>query len=196
MSALLRRRLLHFGGVALALGGLAGCSLHPVYAPNAFGNGPTGGASIQSQLREVAVPLLGQRSGQLLQEALQTRLYGGEQPSLTRYNLSVSFNISQVGLGVQGDSTTTYVRFIATAPWSLVSQDDPRHKILISGNAQAADGLNSFDNQPFGQELETNTVTQRTADAIADQITISLAHYFAVAERKREQQAALAKQPG
>jgi outer membrane lipopolysaccharide assembly protein LptE/RlpB len=90
-------------------------------------------------------------------------------------------------LGVQGDSTTTYVRFIATAPWSLSSQDDPNHKILISSTAQAADSLNAFDNQPFGQELETNTVYQRLAEALADQIVIRLAHYFTVTERKREQ---------
>ncbi len=189
MSVLHRRRLLHLGGAALGLGvmgGLAGCSLHPLYAPDAFGNGPQG-PSIQSQLRLVAVPVLPNRTGQLLQEALQSRLEGGEQPGLTRYNLSVSFNIAQVALGVQGDSTTTYVRFIATAPWSLSSQDDPNHKILISSTAQAADSLNAFDNQPFGQELETNTVYQRLAEALADQIVIRLAHYFTVTERKREQ---------
>ncbi|MCB8880834.1 hypothetical protein ACELLULO517_11365 [Acidisoma cellulosilytica] len=195
MSALFRRRLLHLGGALFGLGvmgGLTGCSLHPLYAPDAFGNGPTGGSSVQSQLRQIAVPVLGGRSGQQFQEALESRLEAGEMPSLTRYNLSVSLNVSQVGLGVQSDSTTTYVRFIASAPWSLTSQDDPGHKILISGNAQAADSLNSFDNQPFGQELETNTVNQRLADALADQIVIRLAHYFTVTERKREQE----KQPG
>lgn len=195
MSVLFRRHLSHLGGAVLGLGimgGLAGCSLHPVYAPNAFGNGPAGGPSIQSQLRQVAVPVLPDRSGQLLQQALESRLEAGELPDATRYNLSVSFNISQTALGIQGDSTTTYARFIATVPWSLTSQDDPTHKVLISSTAQAADSLNAFDNQPFGQELETSTVNQRLANAIADQIVISLAHYFTVTERKRE----AAKQPG
>ncbi|HTI00370.1 MAG TPA: hypothetical protein VL752_05415, partial [Acidisoma sp.] len=124
--------------------------------------------------------------------ALQDRLYGGETPVLSRYNLTVSIGINQIGLGVQGDSTITYIRFIATAPWSLTSQDDPDHKVLVSNMAQASDSLNTFDNQPFGQELETNTVNARLAQAIADQIVTRLAHYFTVSGRKLEE----AKQRG
>jgi LPS-assembly lipoprotein len=189
MSTLYRRRLLHLGGAALglgALGGLAGCSPHPLYAPNAFG-GNEEGASVQGQLRQVQVPLLPDRTGQVLRQALEARLQAGEEPSVTRYNLAVSFNVNQIGLGIQGDSTITYVRFVATAPWSLTSQDDPDHKILVSNTAQAADSLNAFDNQPFGQELETNVVNQRLADAIADQIVTRLAHYFTASGRALEQ---------
>lgn len=189
MRTLHRRRLLHLGGVALgfgALGGLAGCAPHPLYAPGAFGN-DTAGPSVQAQLRQVQVPLLSDRTGQVFREALQARLEGGEEPTVMRYNLAVSFNVTQVGLGIQGDSTITYVRFIATAPWSLTSQDDPDHKVLVSNTAQAADDLNSFDNQPFGQELETNVVNQRLANAIADQIVTRLAHYFTVSGRRLEQ---------
>ncbi len=184
-----RRRFLGLGASALGLGlagGLAGCDPHPLYAPNAFGNAPAGAQSVQAQLRTVAVPLLHDREGQLLQDALQSRLYAGEMPSVTRYALSVSLDINQIGLGIQQDSTITYVRFIATAPWSLTSQDDPDHKILLSRVAEASDNLNVFDNQPFAQELETNVVNKRMADAIADQIVTRLAHYFTVSGRKLE----------
>jgi len=189
MSTLFRRRLLQFGGVALglgALGGLAGCAPHPLYAPDAFGN-KAAGPSVQAQLRQVQVPLLSDRTGQLLREALEARLQAGEVPDATRYNLSVSFNIAQVGLGIQGDSTITYIRFIATAPWSLTAQDDPDHKVLISNTAQAADSLDTFDNQPFGQELETSVVNERLANAIADQIVVRLAHYFTTSARQIDQ---------
>jgi len=185
-----RRRLLGWGGAALstaAIGGLAGCSPHPLYAPNAFGNGDPQAVSVQAQLRTVQVALLPDRTGQLLRQALQSRLEAGEMPDYTRYSLAVSFSISQIGLGIQNDSTITYIRFIATAPWSLTEQDSPTHQILVSNTAQAADSLNTFDNAPFGQELETNTVEARLADAIADQIVIRLAHYFTVSGRKLEQ---------
>jgi LPS-assembly lipoprotein len=185
-----RRRLLGFGGAALgagAMGALAGCSPHPLYAPDAFGNQDPQAQSVQAQLRQVQVALLPDRTGQLLREALQSRLEAGESPEYTRYNLAVSFAIAQIGLGIQNDSTITYIRFIATAPWSLSSQDNPAHPILVSNTAEAADSLNTFDNEPFGQELETNTVEARLADAIADQIVTRLAHYFTVSGRKLEQ---------
>lgn len=189
MTAPTRRRLLAFGTKALGLGlagGVVGCAPHPLYAPNAFGNAPKGAESVRAQLRQVQVPLLPDREGQILRQALESRLYLGETPTLSRYNLRVSIGINQVGLGIQGDSTITYVRFIATAPWSLVSQDDPDQKVLVSNVAQAADSLNAFDNQPFGQELETNTVDTRLANAIADEIVTRLAHYFTVSGRKLE----------
>jgi LPS-assembly lipoprotein len=185
-----RRRLLGLGGAVLSatvLGGLAGCSPHPLYAPNAFGNGDPQAVSVQAQLRQVQVALLPDRNGQLLRQALQSRLQAGKTPEYTRYNLAVSFNIAAIGLGIQSDSTITYIRFIATAPWSLTEQDSPTNQILISNTAQVADSMNTFDNAPFGQELETNTVDARLADAIADQIVIRLAHYFTVSGRKLEQ---------
>jgi LPS-assembly lipoprotein len=185
-----RRRLLGFGGAALSaglVGGLGGCSPHPLYAPDAFGNQDPQAQSVQAQLRQVQVALLPDRTGQLLREALQSRLEAGESPDYTRYNLAVSFAIAQIGLGIQNDSTITYIRFIATAPWSLSSQDNPKHPILVSNTAEAADSLNTFDNEPFGQELETNTVEARLADAIADQIVTRLAHYFTVSGHKLEQ---------
>ncbi len=185
-----RRRLLGLGGAVLGaglIGELAGCSPHPLYAPDAFGNADPQAVSVQAQLREVQVALLPERSGQLLRQALQSRLEAGEAPSFTRYNLAVTFGIAQIGLGIQSDSTITYLRFIATAPWSLTEQDSPTNQILVSNTAQAADSMNTFDNAPFGQELETGTVEARLADAIADQIVVRLAHYFTVSGRKLEQ---------
>jgi LPS-assembly lipoprotein len=142
---------------------------------------------VQAQLREVQVALLPDRTGQLLRQALQSRLEAGETPYYTRYSLTLSFSIAQIGLGIQNDSTITYARFIATAPWSLTDQDSPTSQILVSNTAQAADSVNIFDNAPFGQELETNSVYARLADAIADQIVTRLAHYFTVSGRKLEQ---------
>lgn len=191
MTGLLRRRrLLTWGATALgaaAVGPLGGCSPHPLYAPGAFGNGTPQTRTVQAQLRAVQVALLPDRTGQLLRQALQTRLEAGEEPSYTRYDLAVSFNIAQVNLGIQNDSTITYTRFIATAPWSLTAQDSSDHRILVSNTAQAADSLNNFDNAPFGMELETSTVEARLANAIADQIVTRLAHYFTMSGQKLEQ---------
>jgi hypothetical protein len=39
--------------------------------------------------------------------------------------------------------------------------------------------LNTFDEQYFAQQLETDTVNRRIAGAVADQITADLARWFA-----------------
>lgn len=189
MIAPTRRAFLSLSARAAGLGiagGLAGCDPHPLYAPGAFGDAPAGAQPVQAQLREVAVALLGNREGQVLREALQPRLYGGEAPSLTRYTLAVSMSVDQSNLGIQPDSSITYARFVATASWSLSDQDDPKQKVLVHQIAQATDSLDAFDNQPFAQDLETTVVDKRLAEAIADQIVTRLAHYFTVSGRALE----------
>jgi LPS-assembly lipoprotein len=188
MNPLLRRRrFLGFASAALGTGVLGGCSLHPLYAPNAFGNADPAELSVQQQLRQVQVALIPERDGQLLRLALQDRLEAGDQGAFSRYTLSLTYTISESGLGLLGDSTTTYARIVAVANWSLSTQDLVTQNILVTNTAQAVDGLNEFDNQPFAQSLEDSTVRKRLADAIADQIVTRLAHYFTTTGHALEQ---------
>ena len=53
-----------------------------------------------------------------------------------------------------------------------------RAATVTTGRARAVDGLNTFDQQYFAQDLETETVQRRIAEAVADQITAQLATYF------------------
>jgi len=173
-----RRRFLGFASAALGTGVLAGCSLHPLYAPNAFGNADKTDLAVQGQLRQVQVTLIPERDGQVLRLALQDRLDAGDDPGFSRYTLSTNYSITESGLGLLNDNTTTYTRIIATATWSLTTQDLDTPIVLVTNTAQAVDGMNQFDNQPFAQDLEDATVRKRLADAIADQIVTRLAHYF------------------
>ncbi len=66
---------------------------------------------------------------------------------------------------------------IGGATWTLIAQDPGRTK-LSTGYAKAVDGYNLFDSQYFAADLETEVVTRRLADALADQIVIQLAAYF------------------
>ena len=49
---------------------------------------------------------------------------------------------------------------------------------VTTGRARAVDGLNTFDQQYFAQDLETETVLHRVAEELANQITMQLATYF------------------
>jgi len=152
--------------------GLPGCGFHPLYATNDSGPGPA-----RAGLGLISVALMPERIGQLLRQALQARFDHGDAPPAKRFDLAVSFGIAQSALSVQHDTAVTRVRFIGAATWTLVTRDATRATVT-AGNARAVDGLNTFDQQYFAQDIETETVNRRIAEDIADQITAQLALYF------------------
>ena len=81
------------------------------------------------------------------------------------------------GIAIQPDNNATRIRFIGGATWTLIAQDPGRTR-LSSGSAKAVDGFNVFDTQYFAADMETEVVTRRLADALADQIVIQLAAFF------------------
>lgn len=164
-----RRRLLLLGaGVSLS-----GCGFHPVYMPTV--SGQPGVA--QRELAAINVNLIPDRPGQLLRQALQERFEGAGDSVARRYDLTVGFWIAGEGIAITPSSVATRVREIGNANWTLIAQDPGRTR-LTSGYAKAVDGLNVFDTQYFAYDLESEAVTKRLAEALADQITLQLAAYF------------------
>jgi LPS-assembly lipoprotein len=162
---------------ALALGVLAmapGCGWEPVYG------GSKGGAAgpAQAGLAETSVALIPERSGQLLRQALQAHFDRGGAGTGERYLLAVSsYGISADTIGIQPDNTTSRVRLVGRASWSLVELGSQR-RTLTSGYAQQMDGYNVIDQQYFASDQENDSVQRRMADAIAEQITLEVAAYF------------------
>jgi LPS-assembly lipoprotein len=164
-----RRALLALVG-ASALGG---CGFHPAYAPAASGAlGPA-----QTRLAAIDVPVLPDRSGQLMRQALQARLYGPGIAEAKQYRLVVDFSISTEGIAIQPDNSTARIRMIGIGRWTLYGLD-PTPKVLTTGFARTLDGVNPIDNQPFAQDEETETVTRRIAENVADAIVLQLVAYF------------------
>ena len=165
MSARLAGRRLVLLGAGL---GLAGCGFHPVYG--------SGGGIARQELGMIYVPVLPDRPGQLLRQALQQRLEGdGSQAK--QFTLSVAYGISSDSISIQQDTSTTRVRSIGNATWTL-KRLDPGQTLVTSGSARALDGLNVLDQQYFAADLESEAAQRRLADAIANQITLQLASYF------------------
>ena len=164
-----RRTLLTLGAAA----SLSGCGFKPVYMRTASGNaGPA-----QRDLAAVEVAIIPDRPGQLLRQALQDRLEGSDSGEQHRFELRVAFWIAGEGLAINPDTTSSRVRLIGNANWTLIAQD-PGRTVLLQGGARAVDGMNAFDAQFFGADLESESVQRRIADAVADQITTQLAIYF------------------
>lgn len=149
---------------------LAGCGFSPVYAPRA-------GRVPQAELAKVFVAVIPNRSGQLLRQALQVRLEGSSASSAKLYTLAVNYGISSEGIGINPDSSTSFVRFNAKANWSLLNPV-PGTPPLVTGVALAQDSYSVIVNQYFYSDLSTTAVDRRFADAIANQIVLRLAAYF------------------
>ncbi len=173
MTRPITRRAALAGTASLLTGPLAGCGFHPLYAR--ADNGDLGPAQIE--MAAVWVPVIADHSGQFLRQALQQRLEGAGLGVPKKYSLAVSFSLFSDGLAIRPDTTASYVRLIGTAPWHLTTvgiKPEP----VTEGQAQAVDGYNILDQQYFAAELENETITQRIAETLADQIVTKLAIYF------------------
>ncbi len=168
MKSPLARRLVCLGSLAT----LAGCGFQPVYMPTASGKaGPA-----QRGLASVNIPVIPERPGQLLRQALQER-FGNDSGGLPEYDLTVSFSIAGEGQAIQSTTIATRIRLTGTANWTLVGRDDKRTK-LTTGTARAMDGVNVFDSQYFASDLESEAKQQSIAENIATQIATQLAVWF------------------
>lgn len=163
-----RRLLLLAAGAALG-----GCGFRPLY-----GGGSEADAGVQARLAEVNVQLIPERSGQLLRQALQSRLERGQTPVARRYDLSVQYALSAESIGIQQDTSGSRVRLIGVASWALLAQD-PQRTTLASGSAREVDAVNVINQQFFAAELTSAAVQRRMVEAVADQITTQLAIHFA-----------------
>ncbi len=165
----LGRRMLLLGLGA----GLSGCGFRPVYAPRAgLATGP------QAVLGTIDVAIIPDRPGQLLRQALQERLDRGGLAEAKRYQLSVSYNLAGVGVGIQTDTSVTRLRLISSANWTL-RRLDPGQTFVANGTARSLDGFNILDQQYFAADMENESADRRLAEALADQVVLQIASYFA-----------------
>lgn len=146
---------------------VGGCGFRPLY-----------GSASQRELHGIYVDIIPDRRGQLLRQALQTRLGGGEAaPTAYRYELSVRYIFAGEGLGVQADNSSTRTRFSGRANWVLRTVGTGS-QVVTSGTASALDGANVINEQFFYGDLSEQAVERRIGDALADQIAQSLAGYL------------------
>ena len=165
-----RRRLV----ALLAALPAAACGFQPVYMPTA--SGAPGVA--QRDLAAVDVAIIPDRPGQELRQELQTRFEGASGATLPpKYKLGVNYGISGEVLGIQRDSTATYVRLVARADWTLTAPDGAGPP-LTHGLARSFDNVNVLDQQYFASDLGIEQAQKRLARTVAEQITLQLSAYF------------------
>ncbi len=154
---------------ALAIG-LGGCGFAPVY-------GGAAGTDVSARLEQVKIAAIPDRPGQLLQQSLEAQMQRDGSPVDQVYLLSVDYNISTQGIGIQQDTSSTRNRYVATASWTLAPIGRP-NTVLVKGAATSEDAENVIDNQYFTTALEAGTVDRQLADVIAGQIAGQVAVWF------------------
>lgn len=162
------RRGVLAGVASMALGG---CGFRPLYASGQDEPG------VQERLGEINVLLLPERSGQLMRQALMTRFERGGGGVARRYDLAVQYSLGSEAIAIQRDNSTSRVRLIGTASWTLMAQDAQR-RTIASGSAREADAYNVINQQFFAAELTSNAVQRRIVEALAEQIATQLAVHF------------------
>ena len=165
---LLTRRLLTLG----AASAVAGCGFRPLYLPEGGRGSPASEA-----LAAIYVPVMAERSGQLLRQALQRRIEGAGTGVAKKYDLIAVFSIAPEGVGIQRDSSTTRIRLVGTVTWAL-RELNLAHTVLTSGNARVLDGYNILNQQYFAADMESDAAAKRVAESLADQVVTQLAIFL------------------
>ena len=154
---------------------LAGCGFHPLYNADGAAAQAQGG-TVAARLDGIYVELIPNRAGQLLRQALQTRL-DSDDGERKAYSLSVAYSIDEEAISVLNTNSNTRTRAVGRGTWALSSIASPGTP-LASGTVRVLDGFNTLDEQVFFSVLENEAVQRRLADNVADQITQKVATYF------------------
>jgi LPS-assembly lipoprotein len=166
------RRSLCLGTVTALGTALTGCGFQPVYMPTASGKAGVA----QRELASVYVPVIPERPGQLLRQALQER-FGNDSGTPAAYDLNVTFGVVGEAIGININDIATRIRLTGRATYTLTAHDSKRTR-LTSGSARTLDGVDIFDTQYFAADLEIEAQQKRIAENIATQIETQLAVWF------------------
>lgn len=157
---------------ALLLLLMAGCGLQPVYT-----GGSKGAAT--AMLTGIDVPVIGEKSGYLVRQALLDRLPDANGD--TRYRLLVKLDDSISGFGVRGDDSISRERRQLRARWQLV--DAASGAVLIDEAARSDAGIDIVSSE-YAVIAAENAALERLSEEIAQQIVARVA-LFARAESQR-----------
>lgn len=163
------RRLALLGSIVL----LSGCGFRPLYAPDAMG----GAGPATQGLAAVYVPVIPERSGQLLRQALQQRLDGTGSGTAKRFELVATFIVLPESVGIQQDNSATRSRLIGSGQW-LLRDLSPERTVVAQGSSRVLDGFNIANQQFFAADLDQEAAIRRIAGTLADQIVVQVAAYF------------------
>lgn len=164
----------------LALGPV-GCGFQPMYAkPD-----PQHASPVAAELAGIRILGIEDRQGQILRNALVSRMNPLGEPSRAAYTLSVQLNQSQENLAERSDGKATLGRLFITATFKLTEsrQEQP----TFSGTSRSVVSYRLLG-PTYGSTAVERDAEKRALGDLAENIRSQVASYFANGKRSREPQ--------
>jgi len=149
---------------------LSACGFSPIY-------GDHGGATlpVKEALNNIAIDGIDGRDGQFLRNKLIDRMYFSGRPVAPKARLAVHLHITETGLAMQKDATTTRSQIAVSASFKLV---DDAGKSLLSGSAHSVASYGKLSAQ-YGTLATQRGAYERALNEIGEQIVGRLSVYYA-----------------
>ena len=169
MSSLKLGRLC--GVIAIALVGLAGCQVRPLYAPTSVEAGP------QADLPAIAIEAPIGRVEQVYRNDLIFALRGGSDLTEARYRLVFRMTVNEQGIAVER-GTGTPNAYQLTGGVSFLVKDSATGESIFGANVTSTDSY-TRSSQNFANTRARIDAENRLAKTLAGLTQARLAAYFA-----------------
>lgn len=164
----MRRAIILFV-LALASISLQSCGFEPLYATN------PSSANIPEALERVEVLPLKDRTGQLLQTALERRLHVRGTSAAADYALDITMRENTQGFGIRDDGAPTRQRVRMVADYRLINIQTESE--IFSSSAIADTTIDIVDSE-YATFIAEEKAAERNAQVVAERILSRLALYF------------------
>jgi len=160
--------------VILSMSLLAGCGFRPLYGQHS--NDP----QVSLEMAGIDVRPIADRDGQLLHNALLSRLNPGGEPDHARYRLETALVVNERQVALQRDETASRASVSFTANYTLFENQTP----VTNGHISR---IFSYDYIPqqYSNITARADVARRAAEEIANEIRNRMAVYFVGATKAR-----------
>lgn len=138
--------------------------------------GGTGNESVTTELSDIKIGLIADRSGQQLRNFLLDRLTPDGQPRQPTYSLGIELEQDTTEIAVERTGLPTRANLRVTAFYVL--RDAGTLEPLLTGRARVFSSYNLLD-ADFSTLTSRQDAETRALESIADQIQTRLATYFA-----------------
>lgn len=169
-----QERRLSNGLCIILLLSLAACGFHPLYGSHSLGSSASDAAT-NAQLSQIHIDTIADRQGQKLRNDLIDILQPQGEASGPLYHLTVTYNETQVNLGLQNDAVTTRGQLTLSLSYGLTSFKNG--KLVTGGAAQAITAYN-IQTSEFATILSRDDAEDRALRQLAQDIALRLGLFF------------------
>ncbi len=153
---------------------LSACGFEPIYGTHMQSN--AGQESVQSQLAQVGIDGIPDRSGQFLRNALIDRFYRNGRPQNIGYTLQIEpINESTVDLDITKSSDATRAQL--SLKTSMILKDETTGEVVLTRNLRSIASYNVLTSE-FATRVSAQNMRENALNDLARQIELQISLYL------------------